>query len=229
MLRINMRPQYGSIRRSVNYTLKFIGFQIQKVAVLGLPEYKSTEVDVFAEEIQDRIDAKSYPDGDPDLSEDITYLVCATNERKHPDLLEAEEELEDLFEQINDITDDGKDIQDRNEREMTYAISIELWNKAVSISHSNQEPLRGGDLYNLYSEVDDPELCVRYLRLFRDNYYKNVIESAQFQSDEIESLKNNKFEDEDWERRLLYCGMIFTVWSKYNRIMIPESRMRDPS
>lgn len=197
--------------------------------MLELPEYNGTEVDVFAEEIKERIHKKSYPNGDPDLSEDITYLVCATNERKHPDLLEAEEDLEDLFEQINSVTNDKRDIQDTNEREMTYAVSIELWNRAVAISRSDQEPLRGGDLYNLYAEVDDPELSVRYLRLFRDNYYKNVIESAQFQSDQIESVKDDEFEDEDWNRRLLYCGMIFTVWNKYNRIMIPESKMKNPS
>lgn len=198
--------------------------------MLDLPEYQGTNVKNFADEVKDRITQKSYPKNDFTLSEDLTYLTCALQERNHPDLVSAEEDMTNLFSTIEELLKNDNNMEDLTVEEITYTVSIEMWNQSISVPHSKEEPLRGGDLYNLYADVSSPELSVRYLRLFRDRYYQNMLGSVEFESEVINNTKSKEFEDEqEWNRRLLYCGMVFTVWNKYNGNMIPENRMKDPT
>lgn len=197
--------------------------------MLDLPDYEGLETADFANQISNRIDQKDYPYNDPSLGEDLTALIVALEELDHPDLMEVEEDMNNVFSVIEDIRDGEKEMEDMDANEITYALSIELWNNAVMVPYSKDEPLRGGDLYNLYSEVQNSQLSVRYLHLFKENYFKRMIESAKFNSDRVEEIKNTEFSDEEsWNKRLLFCGMIFTAWNKYNKVIIPESRMEAP-
>lgn len=152
----------------------------------------------------------------------LTAGTCLVRDGQNP-------ELENLINRETKIISDYRSEKlDESTRDLSnvFPVSMELWIESISRMYSSENPIRGYNIVNSYIESNDPELSIRYIRIYKENFLDNIYRALQIKDENILQYRED-IGSEKFEKQVLYGSLLVCVWHKINEVLISEKALQD--